>query len=337
MKTNTIAAFINATNKLDPEKEEASASESTLAAEDAVTPEQENTAQTDAPAAPAQTPPAPVPLPNPVPQTFASYMRARMADDIVLDNSLLHSFNWLEAQGWLTFGRTQSDLILNIYPKDELDIPSTSLVCFGGEALPYTGHWAKPDPSIDARVNEIAKTSGDGATAAIWQDDNGTQWFVHLGHDTCGVITRDPVKFLQFMAMGYSEPGALPKADITPVEELMIYHGVDSPEALEAQGDVLPYPPGAFRRFLETTFNADFPETAADLGIADFTDYGTANPDDPFVTWLNAITPPASKEELAYIKDLHDMATSITVGDIDGTKNKGLWGKVKDLFRAGSK
>lgn len=267
--------------------------------------------------------------PTPVPATFASHMLTKMADDIVLPGSLLHSFNWLEKQGWLTFGRTQDDLILNLYPKDELDIPSTSLVCFGGEALPHTGHWAKPDPDIDSRINEIAKTSGDGATAAIWQDDTGAQWFVHLGHDTCGVITQDPITFLQFLAMGYCEPGALPRTDLTPVEDMMQSCGVETPEALEAEGGGLPLPPRAFRKYLETTFGVTFPATAAELGIANFTPYGTANADDPFVTWLNAVTPPASQEELDYIKDLHDMATSITVKDSEST---GLWGKVKGIF-----
>jgi hypothetical protein len=128
-----------------------------------------------------------------------------------LPSELAQTFDWMEDQGWLHIrdGGQPEDHWLSIYPDQYLNHPSASSVTFGGTSLTFTGHWETPKPALNNRLFEIGETSEDGCRLAIWRDDTGTQQFVHLSHDNAGIITDDPLAVLQFLAMGYPEPGIL--------------------------------------------------------------------------------------------------------------------------------
>lgn len=270
--------------------------------------------------------------------TFVDKLTTLMPAGVTLAPELVQTFDWMEDQDWLHIrdGGTPEDHWLSIYPPEIMkqNFPNASLVGFGGTTLPYTGHWSTPDPAVDARIVEIATTSGDGGRAAIWVDDAGKQWFVHLGHDVIGVISDDPVVLLQWLAMGYGEPGAMEATDLTPLQLAMEYNGVET-EAELAEYDALPLMPEAFQAYLHTTFGRELPATARALGIADFTYYGDPDSTDPFVRWLASVTPPPTEEELAYIAELEKMAAEMTFDDLtleDPDKPTGILGKLKGLF-----
>jgi len=202
--------------------------------------------------------------------SFADTLTKRFPGDQTLAPELMQTLNWMEDQGWLQTGRAGP--YMPVYPSSQMDDPTISFAHFMGTDLRYTAHWSTPDPSVDQRIAEIAVTSGDGARAAIWTDAAGDQWFVHLGHDTLGVISRDPLVFLQFMAMGYIEPGMLEQTSVTPLQDAMDANGIT--ELTDFSPADLLTPPVALQTYLADTFNLTFPATAADLGIADFTSYG---------------------------------------------------------------
>ena len=260
-------------------------------------------------------------------------LTALMPAGFTLPEPLINCFTWIEDQGWhhtRDGGAQPEDHWLSIYPPVNLTNPAASMVAFGGTALPFTAHWATPDPAIDARIFELAETSGDGGRAALWLDDAGAQHFVHIGHDTLGVITDDPVVFLQFLAMGYPEPGALTRTDITPLHAALEYYGLT--DAADLAPEDRPLLPKDFQTYLETAFNAPLPATARDLGIADFTQYHDTNSNDPFVRWIADVTPQPSEADLAYERELLETVERLDLQDTDSSdiimqKIGGLFGR----------
>lgn len=273
-----------------------------------------------------------------MPGIFVQNLTTLMPPEMTLAPELVQTFDWLENQGWMTIREEgmPEDHLLWIYPPDMAQEQNASMVTFGTATLSYTSHWSAPDPSVDARIFEIAGTSGDGGRAAIWLDDAGKQWFVHLGHDVIGVISDDPVVLLQWLAMGYGEPGAMEATDLTPTQLAMNFEGAES-EAELAEYGALPLMPQAFQSYLEQTFGRPLPATARDLGIADFTYYDDPDSSDPFVRWLASVTPPPTEEELAYIAELEKVAAEMNFDDLeldldDDPEPKGFLGKLKGLF-----
>ncbi len=260
-------------------------------------------------------------------------LSALMPASFTLPEPLLNCFTWIEDQGGhhtRDGGAQPQDHWLSIYPPADLTNPAASMVAFGGTALPFTAAWTTPDPAIDARIFELAETSGDGARAALWRDDAGAQYFVHIGHDTLGVITDDPVVFLQFLAMGYPEPGALARTDITPLDAALEHHGLTDADDLAP--DDHPLPPTAFQAYLETTFNVPLPATARALGIPDFTPYHAPDATDPFARWVADVTPPPSEADLVYERALMDTVEQLDLRDTDSSdiimqKIGGLFGR----------
>jgi len=267
---------------------------------------------------------------------FTQKLTTLMPDGVTLAPELVTTFDWLENQGWLHIrdGATAEDHWLSIYPFEVSQQMNASLVAFGGTSLKYTAYWSTPDPQVDSRIAEIATSSGDGGRVAIWRDPDDKQWFVHLGHDTLGVITDDPKVLLQFLAMGYGEPGGLEATDITPLQQALYFGGYDDISDMpEDEGPTLT--PLAFQSFLKSEFDLDMPATARDLGIADFTDYGDATSTDPFVQWMIRVTPPPTAKELAYIAELEKIAEDMNFDDLaldDTPEPQGFLGKLKSLF-----
>ena len=271
-----------------------------------------------------------------MPGTFTKTLTSLMPQGMTLAPELAKTFDWMESQGWMMIHEPGDPLDhwMPIYPPSIEEKSNTSFVSFGTSGLAYTGHWSTPNPAVDARIFEIATTSGDGGRAAIWIDDAGKQWFVHLGHDALGVISDDPLVLLQWLAMGYHEPGALEITDITPLASLLEYHGYESTDEFE-EDEGLTIPPTDFQAFLTAEFGTTAPETAHALGIAEFDYYGDEESNDPLVKWIISVTPPPTEEELAYIDELTKMASEMDFDDLtlDGEpKPQGLFGKLKGFF-----
>lgn len=252
-------------------------------------------------------------------------------DWVTLAPELIETFDWLEDQGWLNIrdaGRPE-DHWLAIYPPELVDHYGASHVTFGGTNAKYTGHWSTPETDVDDRIFEIATTAGDGGRAAIWRDGDGKQKFIHMGHDTTGIISDDPLVFLQFLAMGYIEPGSLERTDLTPLEGFFEYHGVDSMEDVAPEERLIA--PTAFQAFLKARFSLDMPDTARAIGINDFHYYQDPDTSDPFNRWLTSVTPPPTQAELDYIDSLMRTVESLDLKDDDSPDT--LMQKIGSLFK----
>jgi len=255
-----------------------------------------------------------------------------MPDWVDLPPELIETFDWLEDQGWhhVREGGAPEGHWLSIYPAQYLSHPGASHVTFGGSTLPFTGHWSAPDAEIDNRIAEIATTSGDGGRAAIWLDESGKQQFVHMGHDTMGIITDDPMVLLQFLAMGYPEPGALEQTGITPLQALFDYHGIY--DLGEFDDNHKPVPPAALQRFLKDRFGLDMPANARDIGISDFPEYGDPETTDAFARWVTSVTPEPTEADLAYEMELMRTVESLGLKDSDSSDE--ILQKIGTLFKS---
>lgn len=207
--------------------------------------------------------------------SFAHDMAAALPDGMHLPDAFARTFDWLEAQGWrgvFTNGSADdfASHFLSIYPPEERDTYGASYVLFSFEAGPPVH---APPPEVTARMATIAKIAGDGGTLSLWLDESDAQQFVVFNHGEPHVLTADPLVALQFLALGYPEPGALENPAQTPLEA--------------AFGDDI-FPAHALRTFVEDTFNVTLPERAADLGIT-IPPGGTS---EPVRDWLDATLPP---------------------------------------------
>lgn len=252
-------------------------------------------------------------------KTFAQNLTALLPAGITLAPELIETFDWMEGQGWhhIRDGGAPEDHWLSFYPAEFLGHPVASHVTFGGTALPHTGHWSAPDAKVDARIAEIGETSGDGGRVAIWLDDTGKQQFVHIGHDSIGIITDDPLVLLQFLAMGYPEPGYLPQTNVTPIQATLAYHGITRLD--EFAPDEQPIVPIALQGFLKQRFDLEMPATARDLGVMDFPEYDDTQTSDPFARWLTSVTPEPSEADLAYELELMRTVESLDLKDDDNS------------------
>lgn len=265
-------------------------------------------------------------------KAFAQNLAKLMPDWVVLAPELIETFDWLEDQGGLmTRGAAlPEEHTLLVYPPEHRTHPVASHIAFGGTTLPYIGHWPAPDPGIDNRIAEIAQTSGDGGRVAIWLRNDGKQHFVHIGHDTIGTITDDPLILLQFLAMGYPEAGALERTDITPVQAFLDYHGVIT--LGDFGPDEQPLFPTAFQSFLKQRFNLDMPRTARDIGINDFSSYEATDSADPFVQWVINVQPEPTEADLAYELELMRRVETLDLKDDDDTDT--IMRKIGTLFNS---
>ncbi|OAN79036.1 hypothetical protein A8B78_01385 [Jannaschia sp. EhC01] len=206
--------------------------------------------------------------------SFATDMKAALPEGMHLPDAFARTFDWLEAQGWRdVFARQDADVFANhylsVYPPEDRDRHGTSYVLFSFEAGPP---FHQPPPEVVARVARLGKIAGDGGTLSLWLDDNGSQHFVVFNHGEPQELIDDPVKVLQFLAIGYSEPGAMTDPMQTATEQAA--QDMAAPPIL----------PNAFRTFLTETFGVAIPERAADLGI-------TMAPHATINAWLDDVMP----------------------------------------------
>lgn len=264
-------------------------------------------------------------------KTFAKNLMTLMPNGFTMPPELIETFDWLEDNAELIVHRTgqPQDHALSLYTEEYKFHPAKSHFGFVGTVLTYTGHWETPDPAIDARLFEFGETSGDGGRLAIWRDESGKQQFVNIGHDTLGVITDDPLVLLQFIAMGYPEPGYLPETDQTPLACFLGDPGVDSIDDLPIKER--PVFPTAFQQFLKDRFDLDIPATARDLGITNFPGYHD-DTTDPFANWIAAITPQPTEADLAYELELMRTVDALDIKDTDSSET--IMGKIGSLFKS---
>lgn len=262
---------------------------------------------------------------------FAKNLTALMPAGITLAPELIEAFDWLEDQGrhHVRNSGLPHEHILSLYPDD----PDGRLEVFGGTNRPYTSHWSTPDTNVDKRIAEIAGISSDGGTIAIWLDNAGKQQFVQLGHDNHGIITDDPVTLIRYLAIGYLEPGMLERTDITPVQFLLEYHGVENLADLEPEDR--PVLPTAFQNYIKERFGVDIPATARDLGINDFPEYHDEATTDPFARWLTSVTPEPTEADLAYEMELMRTVESLNLQDSDNSET--ILQKIGSLFKSKDK
>lgn len=263
---------------------------------------------------------------------FAQNLAKLAPDWVTLPPELIETFDWLEDQGWHNTREAgqPEDHYLLIYPPAFKNHPAVSHLAFGGTTLTYTGHWSTPDPDIDNRLFEFGETSGDGGRLAIWLDDEGKQQFVHLGHDTLGIITDDPTVLLQFLAMGYPEPGYLPQTNVTPIQAYLDYHGVQ--HLSDFAPNETPVMPTALQGFIKERYNLDMPATAHDTGITEFPAYGDATTSDAFALWITALTPAPTEAELAYEQELLRRVETLDLNDDDSSET--IMNKIGTLFQS---
>ncbi|KEJ91063.1 hypothetical protein [Sulfitobacter donghicola] len=261
---------------------------------------------------------------------FAQTLSSLLPSGITLAPELVETFDWLEDQGWhhINDTGTPADHWLAVHPTEMLGHPVASYLAFGGTDLGYTGHWSVPDPAIDNRIAQIGETSGDGGRLAIWLDEVGKQHFVHIGHDSLGLITDDPLILLQFLAMGYPEVGSLQNTNVTPIQATLDHHGATS---LDDFGpDDQPVMPTALQGFLKQRFGLDMPRTARDLGIANFPEYSDTETNDPFAKWIASVTPQPTEADLAYELELMRTVEALNINDDDSSD--AIMDKIGTLF-----
>ncbi|KIN74326.1 hypothetical protein [Sulfitobacter guttiformis] len=265
-------------------------------------------------------------------KTFAQNLMKLAPEWVSMPPELIETFDWLEDNAELTVHRTgePQDYALSLYSDGYKFHPAISYFGFCGTILTYTGHWKTPDPAIDARIFEIGETAADGGRLAIWLDENGKQQFVHIGHDTLGVITDDPQVLLQFLAMGYPEPGYLQDPRRTPLADFLSIPRVNSVEDLPE--DERPVFPIAFQEFLKDHFDLAIPNTAHDLGIENFSKYEDPDTSDPFALWIASVTPAATEADLAYELELMRTVESLDIKDTDSTET--VMDKIGSLFKS---
>ncbi|MCX7566000.1 hypothetical protein OS189_06555 [Sulfitobacter sp. F26169L] len=265
-------------------------------------------------------------------KTFARNLAELMPDWVKLSPEIIETFDWIEDQGWYKVRRNGApeDKVLLIYPPELQNHPLASHVAFAGTTLPYTSHWSTPDPAIDRRIFEFGETSGDGGRVAIWLDEAGKQQFVHIGHDSLGIIADDPLILMQFLAMGYPEPGALDQTDISPMQAYLEYHGV--PSLADFGKEDQPVLPLDLQGYLKDRFDIDMPETAADIGIRRFAGYHDPDTTDPFARWIATVTPEPDEKDLAYELELMRRIESLDLKDDD--TSQAIMDKIGTLFNS---
>ncbi len=210
--------------------------------------------------------------------SFANDMRAHLPEALTLPDAFATVFDWAEARGQAGVFTNQdpSDFLsryLTVYPLAQAFDPSMSHVLFNLQLGPPLH---EPPPEVASRVASIARIAGDGGTLALWRDDEDRQRIVVFNHGEPHVLTDDPVVALQFLAIGYVEPGALLYPDLTAAEQA-IEHGSDTP----------PIPPTEFQAFVKSEFGVEVPERASDLGIVIPEEGGP----DPIRDWLDELMP----------------------------------------------
>lgn len=204
--------------------------------------------------------------------TFSEHMCGALPKALDLPKAFADAFNWAEERSQKgTFPNGAP--YLSIYPLDQMSEPGASYVLFHFDGPPL----AEPIPNeILQRYATVATAAGDGGTLGLWRDDDGKQQIVIFDHGWPYVLTDDPIKALQFLAIGYPEPAALPNASFT-LDEAVADFGADPPII-----------PEGYQRFVAETLGVPIPRRASDLGLAvpPFDDMT-----DPMRQWMRRVLP----------------------------------------------
>lgn len=210
---------------------------------------------------------------------FGQTIQASMPD-MPLPQPILLALDWLESHGAVETGH-DGQPFATLYSDNVWGKPTgRSSVAFEPS---LGGAWMPDKPEVQERLNLFVRTGGDGSYAGLWRDDEGGLRFVHFGSGSgstwLGVITDDPIQFLRFLAIGYSDACWQEEHPLSPTEAYKNVRGGDGP----------PFdPPVHFQRWLIQTFDVSIPETASEI-VQAAPGMDDEISDDPFWQWSRRV------------------------------------------------
>ena len=149
---------------------------------------------------------------------FAVDIEVSFPPGLVLPPAFRRALKWLEESGCV-HASEKGTRYADLYPGPST-VKGTSCVAFHPVRPGHAAAWVGPGVPGAERLAPFIRTGGDGSYAALWLDPDENPWFVHLGSGSgstwAGVITRDPVEMLRFLAIGYGEPCWPDRFDDTP-------------------------------------------------------------------------------------------------------------------------
>jgi hypothetical protein len=153
-----------------------------------------------------------------------------------------------------------------------------SSVTFHAADPAVTRSWLRSDdPAVLGRLAIIVRTGGDGSVAGLWRDDDGGQWFVHLGSGSGStlacILATSPVDFLRFLAIGFPEPCWNEDLGRSPAEVAI------------RDREIGYEPPRLSRSFIEWHFGVTVSAVASEI-VSSVAHFGDVASPDPFCDWL---------------------------------------------------
>lgn len=185
-------------------------------------------------------------------------------------------FDWIEANRYF--------MPSEAYPGDQLGLLGTEDDVQSGRVTSILFRVATPEqarnygrswlgaavPGIEDRLVPFARTGGDGSHVALWLDEDGRQWVVHLGSEgfAC-VVGGTSLDFLRLLAVGYEEISG------------DCLDGPDKPPGQAGRN-------ATYRAWLTERYRTTIPKTAADI-LGERADGSVERSDDPFLRWVHRI------------------------------------------------
>jgi hypothetical protein len=213
------------------------------------------------------------------PLSFSAEMAASLPPGLAFPPEFLALFDFLEANGFVHTYTRDAGRYASLYPEPWRE--GQSLVTFQLSDPGFARAWTGSDEiSVTSRIANFCRTGGDGSHAALWRDDAGKLWIVHMGSGSgstwLGVITDKPIDFLRFLAIGYEEACWPDVFAQTPAQYA------------RAQGNDEPLLPLAFRAYLEKAHAVTIPRTGSEI-VKSITLMADAGSPDPFARWIAAV------------------------------------------------
>ena len=204
---------------------------------------------------------------------YAQDMANRLPPTLSFPDEFRALFDWIEGNGFfMASGAYPGDRLGLLSTEDDMQLGRVTAVLFRvatpEQAREYSQSWlGTAVPDIEDRLVPFARTGGDGSHVALWLDDEGCQWVVHLGSEGLAcLLGRTSLDFLRLLAVGYEEI---------------------SGDCLDAP-DKAPGKPGrnaAYKAWLTERYRVAIPKTAADI-LDELPDTLAETSNDPFWRWV---------------------------------------------------
>lgn len=172
-----------------------------------------------------------------------------------IPDELERAWQWMEDQGRGSESSGKHYYLTPYESEYQLGIVFTDKASLEGYFTPETPGYEQLTP--------IAEISGDGATGAIWRDDNGRVKFVGLGSDgETYLLAESPLDFLRLVSVGY--------------REYLTFTLGEEPEEPEDPEDDTVEAHEEFRDWVKETFQVDVPASWHSVGDDEFTQWVAA-------------------------------------------------------------